>query len=214
MPDNLPTEQLDSADDVSKARFEALQKKVAELRKTATQGSALLLGAIDKLKAVDTKNDDANNAFVLMRVSNLEKLVVVDGASLALSFSGLSAIRHGDSSVHLHYLISVAWSLFIGGIISALASNWLAVLSMRYKQRVRTFYTMQEPIRLLRGVVNHLKPNIAAGPEEEEAQQPGMQFSASWQRSEKASTLVAWTAQCCSIAGFVLLCIFFIRNLS
>ncbi len=201
MSDATPREQENLDRDLTKTKYDELKKRLA-------RDQDLIHEASEKLKAADTDNNNANDTHIQMRINNLEKLVVVTGASLALSFSGISTIKASSHPVHYHHLISIAWGLFVGGIVFALTSNWLAVLSMEYKHRLRNYYAMQHPIRLLQTVLSDPEQQFEVRMKE------GEQHLKSWHRIEASSVRIAWLAQCSIVAGFLVFCIFFTGNMS
>jgi hypothetical protein len=172
--------------------------------------------AISKLRSADEVSDEAFKAHVALRISNLEKVCVLDGATLALSFSGISTIKSALPAIpiHVHTLVSIAWVFFIGSIALSLTSNWLAVLSVRSKHHYRSFHKIGEVIVLLQQSMSSITPPAGKpinDPSETRAKSD--KKYAFWQNTEKTSDRMGWAAQFCTIAGLVLLCVFFIENM-
>jgi hypothetical protein len=164
----------------------------------------------------DEISDNAFKALVTLRFANLEKLCVLDGATLALSFSGLSAIRAAApfKPIYFHYFVSIAWLFFICSIVLSLTSNWLAVLSVKSKEHFRTFHKINEVINLLHESLSSVSPSskikIDDPPETRTKSNKKYTF---WQNTEKASDGMGWAAQVCTIVGLIILSIFFTENM-
>ena len=165
-------------------------------------------------------NEAVETAFDLtkMHVGHYDRLIVISGAALALSFTGATALRGSASAPYplTHpKLLATAWLLLILSIVTSLMANYLslAIIGSLTQRHIHGQFLMR--MAGLKTAVDDF-PELTAQIGQAEAQANALNAALDSEKEKSAMAIrvkvnrwAAIIAQVSVVAGFAMLALFF-----